>query len=225
MSGAADSPSDVPYEVPCHATPAASTAASNALPNAAPNADPPDPPAAGPASRDSHEDPATRSSRVSLPPFQHLVDAHWPDVGRLARGLVGPDAAEDVAQQAWLQAFAAYPRLRSARNLRGWLLTITHRCAMDHHRRTARTATDPHDPADVTDVPGVATPPPDDPHDPGDPMWTALRALPDRQREAVVLRYVADLDHAMIARALSTTPTMSRRLVSDGLAALRKTLT
>ena len=210
MSGAADSPSGAPLD----ATPAA------------PNADPStDPPASCPASRDSHEDPATRSSRVSLPPFQHLVDAHWPDVGRLARGLVGPDAAEDVAQQAWLQAFAAYPRLRSARNLRGWLLTITHRCAMDHHRRTARAATDPHDPADVTDVPGVATPPPDDPHDPGDPMWTALRALPDRQREAVVLRYVADLDHAMIARALSTTPTMSRRLVSDGLAALRKNLT
>ncbi|MEI2826340.1 MAG: sigma-70 family RNA polymerase sigma factor [Dermatophilaceae bacterium] len=211
MSGAADSPSGAPLD----ATPAA------------PNADPStDPPASCPASRDSHEDPATRSSRVSLPPFQHLVDAHWPDVGRLARGLVGPDAAEDVAQQAWLQAFAAYPRLRSARNLRGWLLTITHRCAMDHHRRTARAATDPHDPADVTRRPRRGNPASRRPS-----TIRATRCGPPSalfrtaEREAVVLRYVADLDHAMIARALSTTPTMSRRLVSDGLAALRKTLT
>jgi RNA polymerase sigma factor (sigma-70 family) len=171
---------------------------------------------------DSHFDAPARSTRVSLPPFQHLVDAHWPDVGRLARGLVGPDAAEDVAQQAWLQAFAVYPQLRSARNLRGWLLTITHRCAMDHHRRTARAATDPHDPAQVPDAPA---PPPPDPHDPDDALWVALRTLTEREREAVVLRYVADLDHAAIAAALATTPAMSRRLVSDGLASLRRTLT
>ena len=171
---------------------------------------------------DSHFDAPARSTRVSLPPFQHLVDAHWPDVGRLARGLVGPDAAEDVAQQAWLQAYAAYPRLGSARNLRGWLLTITHRCAMDHHRRTARAATDPYDPAELPDTPAA---PSQDPLDPDDALWVAFRTLPERQREAVVLRYVADLDHAAIAHALATTPAMSRRLVSDGLASLRRTLT
>ena len=65
-----------------------------------------------------------------LPPFQRLVDDHWRDVDRLARALAG-SAGEDVAQQAWVQALAAYPRLTSARNLRSWLLTITHRCAMD----------------------------------------------------------------------------------------------
>jgi len=48
--------------------------------------------------------------------------------------------------------------------------------------------------------------------------------LPERQRHAVVLKYVADLDHASIASALETTPAMSRRLVSDGLATLRRDL-
>jgi hypothetical protein len=33
---------------------------------------------------------------------------------------------------------------------------------------------------------------------------------------------VADLDHPTIAAALGTTPAMSRRLVSDALATLRK---
>ncbi len=32
---------------------------------------------------------------------------------------------DDVAQQAWTQALAAYPRLTHARNLRSWLYTPT----------------------------------------------------------------------------------------------------
>jgi DNA-directed RNA polymerase specialized sigma24 family protein len=55
-------------------------------------------------------------------------------------------------------------------------------------------------------------------------LWKRVADLPERQREAVVLKYVADLEHTEIARALETTPTMSRRLVSDGLAALRRDL-
>ena len=47
---------------------------------------------------------------MSLPPFQHLVDEHWRDVARLAHGLA-PGHGDDVAQQAWTQALAAYPRL------------------------------------------------------------------------------------------------------------------
>ena len=74
---------------------------------------------------------------VTLPAFQTLVDAHWRDVARLAHALAGPVDGDDVAQQAWTRALAAYPTLRSARNLRGWLLTITHHCAMDAHRSRA----------------------------------------------------------------------------------------
>ena len=56
-------------------------------------------------------------------------------------------------------------------------------------------------------------------------LWAAVRALPERQRHAVILRYVADLDHAAIAATLATSPAMSRRRVSDGVAVLRKALT
>jgi len=52
-------------------------------------------------------------------------------------------------------------------------------------------------------------------------LWDQVRALPARQREAVALRYVADLDHAGVAAAMGTTPAATRRLVSDALAALR----
>ncbi len=152
---------------------------------------------------------------MSLPPFQSLVDAHWRDVARLAHGLVGPDAADDVAQQAWTQALAAYPRLTHARNLRSWLLTVTHRCAMDHHRAARRTT--PH--ADPVSLVGAATVA--GPEAPDADLWACVAALPARQRDAVVLRFVGDLDHRSVARALGTTPGMSRRLVSDALATLR----
>ena len=159
---------------------------------------------------------------VSLPAFQTLVDAHWRDVARLAHALAGPVDGDDVAQQAWTQALAAYPSLRSAKNLRGWLLTITHRCAMDAHRGRARRAV-PHD--DVASLPSAApASPAADAALPDEPLWRLVAALPQRQREAVVLKYVTDLDHPTIAAMLGTSPAMSRRLVSDALATLRKDL-
>lgn len=159
---------------------------------------------------------------VTLPAFQTLVDAHWRDVARLAHALAGPVDGDDVAQQAWTQALAAYPSLRSARNLRGWLLTITHRCAMDVHRQRARRAVPHDDPASLATGPAGPAAPAADAALPDGPLWASVAALPPRQREAVVLKYVADLDHPTIATVLGTSPAMSRRLVSDALSTLRK---
>jgi RNA polymerase sigma factor (sigma-70 family) len=154
---------------------------------------------------------------VSLPPFQALVDAHWRDVARLARALAGPVDGDDVAQRAWEKAFAAYAGLTSARNLRSWLLTITARCATDLHR--ARKAQTPL----YDDLPLTMDGP--DALDWPDPeLWRAVADLPERQRVAVALKYVGDLDHHGVAAALDTTPAASRRLVSDALATLRTKL-
>ncbi|HRA45586.1 MAG TPA: sigma-70 family RNA polymerase sigma factor [Phycicoccus sp.] len=159
---------------------------------------------------------------MTRPPFQALVDAHWRDVARLAHALAGPSDGDDVAQQAWVQALAAYPRA-DPRNIRSWLFTITRNCAMDVHRRTRRTT--PHD--DPTSLSGAhSVGPPSTcalPEGPDTKLWQRVSALPERQREAVVLKYVADLDHREIASILATTPAMSRRLVSDALATLRMT--
>ena len=155
---------------------------------------------------------------MNLPPFQRLVDDHWRDVARLARALAGPVDGDDVAQQAWTQAYAAYPSLTSARNLRSWLLTITHRCAMDLHRARRRRA-EPTD--DETVLAGAARVDGPEAALTDQELWGRVARLPARQREAVVLKYVGDLDHPAIAELLGTTPTMSRRLVSDGLKNLR----
>jgi DNA-directed RNA polymerase specialized sigma24 family protein len=80
----------------------------------------------------------------------------------------------------------------------------------------------PHD--DPAELAPVATSPAADAFLPDGPLWARVAALPPRQREAVVLKYVGDLDHPTIAATLGTTPAMSRRLVSDALATLRKDL-
>lgn len=154
---------------------------------------------------------------MSLPPFQQLVDTHWRDVARLAHALAGPVDGPDVAQQAWTQALAAYPSLRSSRNLRGWLMTVTAHCATDAHRgRTRR-------PMPVDELPeaGAGSAPGADQDVADADLWRLVQRLPERQRTAVALKYVVDLDHAGVAAALGTTPAASRRLVSDALATLR----
>jgi RNA polymerase sigma factor (sigma-70 family) len=159
-----------------------------------------------------------RSMGVKLPPFQSLVDAYWPDVARLAHALAGPGHGDDVAQQAWAQALSAYPALRSAKNLRSWLLTITARCATDSFR--GRRELPVASPAEVRDQPEPSADPGEAPSEPA--LWAAVRCLPERQRTAIALRYVADLDHTHLALALGITPAASRRLVSDALRTLRE---
>jgi DNA-directed RNA polymerase specialized sigma24 family protein len=51
-------------------------------------------------------------------------------------------------------------------------------------------------------------------------VWDAVRSLPARQREAVLLRYVADLPEADIARAMR----IRRGTVASSLAAARRAL-
>jgi DNA-directed RNA polymerase specialized sigma24 family protein len=150
---------------------------------------------------------------VRPPPFQALLDAHRAEVLRFCIALVGPQEAEDCFQETFLAALRAYPRLRDASNLRAWLLTIAHRKAMDHHRARAR------GPEPVGAVPeGPAAPGPE----PEPALWEAVRALPPKQRAAIVARYVGDLSYRDVARVTGGSEEAARRSAADGLATLRE---
>jgi RNA polymerase sigma-70 factor (ECF subfamily) len=58
---------------------------------------------------------------------------------RVARGVLrnAPDA-EDVAQEAMLQAYRRFPRLRDRSRFRAWLVRITFRLALDQARSARR---------------------------------------------------------------------------------------
>ncbi|HVY77043.1 MAG TPA: sigma-70 family RNA polymerase sigma factor [Solirubrobacterales bacterium] len=151
----------------------------------------------------------------SLPPFQTLLDEYATDVMGVLRGAVGWADAEDCFQETFLAALRAYPKLRSTENLRGWLLTIAHRKAIDHHRANGRR------PLPMADPPET---PVDDPEPPDNGLWEAVGTLPPKQRAAVALRYGGDLPHAEIAAALGCSPAAARRSLHEGLKRLRKEL-
>ena len=75
---------------------------------------------------------------TDLPPFQLLIDEHAGDVMAVLRGAVGRVDADDCFQETFLSALRAYPKLGDSGNLRGWLITIAHRKAIDHHRAKGR---------------------------------------------------------------------------------------
>lgn len=149
-----------------------------------------------------------------LPPFQALIDEHAGDVMAVLRGAVGRADADDCFQETFLSALRAYPRLSDASNLRGWLVTIAHRKAVDHHRANGRR------PVPVAEMAEVAVSDPE----PADGIWNAVGALPPKQRAAVTLRYASDLPHAEIAAALGCSPEAARRNLHEGIKRLRKEL-
>jgi RNA polymerase sigma factor (sigma-70 family) len=152
----------------------------------------------------------------ALPPFQRFLDAHRDAVWRFLVRSVGRGEAEDCFQETFIAALAAYPRLRPDSNLRAWVLTIAHRKALDAHRGRARRAL-PVDRPQAAEAAGG--------HFAGplqEELWDAVAELPERQRSAVVLRFIADLPHRDIAAAIGCSEEAARRSLHEGLAKLRK---
>jgi RNA polymerase sigma factor (sigma-70 family) len=153
------------------------------------------------------------------PPFQRFLDCHRDAVWRFLVAAVGRADAEDCFQETFLSALRAYPSLRDANNLRGWVLTIANRKALDSHRARARRAVPVAD-AVAIDNRSASTASRAD-----ETVWAAVRGLPDRQRSAVVLRYVADLPHREIAATIGCSEDAARRSLHEGLTKLREAVT
>ncbi|MGH2841033.1 MAG: RNA polymerase sigma factor, partial [Solirubrobacteraceae bacterium] len=110
-----------------------------------------------------------------LPPFQRFLDANADDVLRFLIASVGRHDADDAFQETFLSALRAYERLTPDSNLRGWVMTIAHRKALDIHRARARNpvpAAELEHHAGATDCSGGGAA--------GD-HWDLVRALPPRQ--------------------------------------------
>ncbi|MGO9753575.1 MAG: RNA polymerase sigma factor [Solirubrobacteraceae bacterium] len=162
------------------------------------------------------------SLEMPLPPFQTLLDAHGTDIHRFLVASVGALEADDCYQETWLAALAHYPRLRDASNLRGWLLTIAHRKAIDRVRARQRAAVPVGDSPQceagaLADSEAQPSPAEGD----GDGVWELVRRLPDKQRTAVTLRYVLDADYATIAETMAISPEAARQNVHEALKRLR----
>jgi RNA polymerase sigma-70 factor (sigma-E family) len=115
-------------------------------------------------------------------------------------------AAEEIVQDAFLALHRHWDRVEQpAAYLR---TTVVNGCHSWGRRQTLARERVPVAP---DSVPFVA-----------DEMWDALKALPERQRTAIVLRYYADLPEADIATILQCRQATVRSAVHRGIATLRK---
>jgi RNA polymerase sigma factor (sigma-70 family) len=154
-----------------------------------------------------------RAGGPALPPFQVVLDAHGPAVHRYLVACVGRQEADDRFQETVVAALRAYPQLRHAENLEGWMITIAHRKVIDGARAEGRR------PLPVDELPERGSAPTSGP----DPeLWDAVRALPPKQRSAVVLRHVAGWRYVDIAEVLETSEGAARQNVLEALKRLRQ---
>jgi len=152
---------------------------------------------------------------MSLPPFQQVVERHAAGVARFLRAQVGPDEADDCLQETLIAALRAYPSLRRGSNVRAWLYTIARNKALDSHRARVRRAV-PVD--ELPERPAV------DAAERDDELWASVRALPEKQRSAVALRYVGGLSHREIGATIGCSEDAARQNVRVGLQKLREEL-
>ncbi|MFY1694301.1 SigE family RNA polymerase sigma factor [Solwaraspora sp. WMMD791] len=152
-----------------------------------------------------------------------LFAAHYRPLVRLATLLLRePGMAEEIVQDAYVALHSRWWRLRDADKAVGYLrVTVVNRCrSAIRHRRVVQAHL------------AAARPGPDAPSAEAgaldqlrhDDVITALRALPPRQREAIVLRYYADLSEAQIADAMGVSRGAVKSHTARGIAALRTSL-
>jgi RNA polymerase sigma-70 factor (ECF subfamily) len=110
-----------------------------------------------------------------------------------------PSIAADVADEAFTRACERWGRVRAMASPGGWVTAV----ALNEARRRLRRAG--HERRLLvwvaTTVPTEAPPPAWSPE-----VWEALATLPRREREAVALRYVADLPVAEVAALMGVAP-------------------
>jgi RNA polymerase sigma factor (sigma-70 family) len=150
-----------------------------------------------------------------MQPFEEIVTEHGQVVMRVCRALLGPDDAQDAWSETFLAAMRAYPDLPPGSNVRGWLVTIAHRKAIDQIRKTNRT---PRPTDELPEIPSW-----DDRSNVDGVLRAALDALPHKQRGAVIYRYLADLPYSEVGALLDSSEAAARRSAADGIATLRKT--
>jgi RNA polymerase sigma-70 factor (sigma-E family) len=145
-----------------------------------------------------------------------LFRAHHLELVRLAVLMTGDLAtAEDVVQDVFEAMHRRWPSLGSGISTLAYARAgVLNRCRSVHRRNAVRRT-----------HAGLAEPPGSRPDAASaaadrDVLATALRGLPRRQREVIVLRYYCDLDAGEIAAVLRIGPSAVRSTMSRGLAAL-----
>jgi RNA polymerase sigma-70 factor (ECF subfamily) len=150
-------------------------------------------------------------------------------VRRTARGLFArlyletgdTHQAEDLVQETYLHAWKKLHQLTDAKGFRGWLFTVAHTVMLDSIRRRGRkkrTAPTPVETPSSSETPLENA----QRQELRQRVLSRLRAMPDRLRLPLTLRFIAGADYESISKELGLTNGSLRGLLSRGLAQLRE---
>lgn len=132
--------------------------------------------------------------------FGALIAAHYDFIHSVAWRWCGTQVdAEDIAQEACLRVAKSIRTFRGQSAFRTWLYTLTLNVVRDHQRKIARRRRDEdriaNDPIFFSHVE-------QEQDDRGDWLWAAVRRLPEKQRDAVLLVHGEGLSHAAAGQIL-----------------------
>ena len=137
--------------------------------------------------------------------FGKLLERHYGFVYRAAYRWCGRKAdAEDIAQEVCVRLGRAIRDYHGRGAFTTWLYTMTLNAARDMMRKTARDTAKTEAYGVHALISGEAEA---EPEDPAEALWTAVRKLPDKQRDAVLLVYGEGLSHAAAAEAMAISET------------------
>ncbi|PWK69081.1 RNA polymerase sigma factor [Aminobacter sp. AP02] len=132
--------------------------------------------------------------------FGELVERHYGFVHRVAWRWCGNRSdAEDIAQEVCARLGRAIRDYRGGAAFTTWLYAMTLNAARDMQRKSARETAKTAAYGVHALVSGHG---PLAPEDPAERLWEAVRRLPDKQRDAVLLIYGEGLSHAAAADAM-----------------------
>jgi RNA polymerase sigma-70 factor (sigma-E family) len=164
-----------------------------------------------------------RPTRDADEAVEQLYAAHWRQLVRLSVLLVHDlGTAEEVVQDAFIELHGRWSKLRDHERALAYLrqaVVNRSRSVLRHRAVVHKYAARERPPADAppadSSVGAIAQ---------RDAVLTAMRLLPERQREVVALRYYIDLSEAEIADALGISRGAVKSHASRGLAALKTNL-
>ncbi len=171
-------------------------------------------------SRRSDEELLARIARGDQDAVRAMVARKLPRLLALAGRMLGDKGdAEDVAQEAFVRIWRAAPRWRSGEaKFDTWLHRVALNLCTDRQRRRRETTmADPPEQVDRGPAPDRNL------HDKDAQRLVggALKALPDRQREAIVLHYYQELSNIDAAEAMGISVEALESLLSRARRALR----
>jgi RNA polymerase sigma factor (sigma-70 family) len=153
----------------------------------------------------------------SDPAFEAIVERYRRALMRYVSRLLPPERAEDVVQQAFVKAYEAMHRDAAELNLRPWLYRIAHNGALNALRDRALGHAELDERIDGVERPDQAFERATGLRE----LVVAVRALPDRQRSAILLRELEGRSYDEIALALGVTDGAVRQLLNRARNSLR----